>query len=177
MEPHCHRERCSLCFLNCQSAPVDYSWLQRREKLISAVRSLCRSSDRAQGDTNWHKLCRKMHTQCLFGIAMYLKHNKALPPQSCPEDGDIMFLRQEPNEFRAIFVMKAQNIVCCKEAVFQDVNYWVIFPSSLCPTNKVKFSLQMQDWTADERRRLHLVICEQLCVRACVCVCVLIITF
>lgn len=118
MEPHCHRERCSLCSLNCQSAPVDYSWLQRREKLISAVRSLRRSSDRAQGDTNWHKLCRKMHRQCLFGIVRYLKDNKALPPRSCPENGDVMFLRQEPNQCRAIFVMKAQNNVCCKETVF-----------------------------------------------------------
>lgn len=140
VEPHCHRERCSLCFLNCQSAPVDYSWLQRREKLISAVRSLRRSSDRAQGDTNWHELCRRMHRQCLFGIAGYLKDNKASPPQSCPKDGDIMFLRQEANECTAIFVMKAQHNVCCKETVFQDINYLVIFLSSLCPTNNMKFS-------------------------------------
>lgn len=38
-EAPCHGARHSLCFLNCQAPPVDYSWLQPREKLISAVRS------------------------------------------------------------------------------------------------------------------------------------------
>lgn len=56
-EARCHGERRSLCFLNCQAAPVDYSWLQPREKLISAVRSRRGSSDPAQGDTNRHEFC------------------------------------------------------------------------------------------------------------------------
>lgn len=59
MEPEeapCHGARHSLRFLNCQAAPVDYSWLQPREKLISAVRSRRGSSDPARGDTNPQEL-------------------------------------------------------------------------------------------------------------------------
>lgn len=55
-EPHCHHAGRLLCFLICQSAPVDYSWLPGRGELISAVRSLCRSSDQAQERIHWHKI-------------------------------------------------------------------------------------------------------------------------
>lgn len=59
--------------LICQSAPVDYSWLPRGDKLISAVRSLYRSSDRAQEDTNWHSLCRKCTHNPSFGSKRFLE--------------------------------------------------------------------------------------------------------
>lgn len=59
--------------LICQSAPVDYSWLPRGDKLISAVRSLYRSSDRAQEDTNWHSLCRKCAHDPSFGSKRFLE--------------------------------------------------------------------------------------------------------
>lgn len=37
-DPHCLHEGRLLCFLICQSAPVDYSWLPERGELISAHR-------------------------------------------------------------------------------------------------------------------------------------------
>lgn len=59
VEPQCHRARSSVYLLICQLALVDYSWLPHGDKLISAVRSLHRSSNHMQEDTNWHSLCRK----------------------------------------------------------------------------------------------------------------------
>lgn len=50
-EAHCNSAGPLLCFLICQSAPVDYSWLPGRRKLISGVKLLCSSSDRAQEHT------------------------------------------------------------------------------------------------------------------------------
>lgn len=73
VEPHWQRARSSVWLLICQSAPVDYSWLQRGDKLISAVRSLHRSSDRAQEDTNWHSLCRKCAHNPSFGSKCFLE--------------------------------------------------------------------------------------------------------
>lgn len=48
-EARCHGERRSLCFLNCQAAPVDYSRLRPREELISAVGWSHGSPDPARG--------------------------------------------------------------------------------------------------------------------------------
>lgn len=72
-EPQCHCARSSMYLLICQSAPVDYSWLPHRDKLISAVRSLYRSSDRAQEDTNWHSLCRKCAHNPSLGSKCFLE--------------------------------------------------------------------------------------------------------
>lgn len=69
-EPHCHHAGRLLCFLICQSAPVDYSWLPWRGELISAVRSLCRSSDQAQEHTDT-QFMQKMHRNAIKYIARY----------------------------------------------------------------------------------------------------------
>lgn len=73
VEPQWHHARSSVCLLICQSAPVDYSWLPRGDKLISTVRSLYRSSDRVQEDTNWHSLCRKCAHNPSFGSKRFLE--------------------------------------------------------------------------------------------------------
>lgn len=73
VEPQCHRARSSVYLLICQSAPVDYSWLPHGDKLISAVRSLYRSSNRTQEDTNWHSLCRKCAHNPSFGSKRFLE--------------------------------------------------------------------------------------------------------
>lgn len=67
MEAHCRRAGHLLCFLICQFAPVDYSWLPGRGKLISGGRSLCRSSDQAQEHTQRHPVC----TWCAHKTQLY----------------------------------------------------------------------------------------------------------
>lgn len=73
VEPQCHRAQSSVYLLICQSAPVDYSCLPHGDKLISAVRSLYRSSDRTQEDTNWHSLCRKCAHNPSFGSKRFFE--------------------------------------------------------------------------------------------------------
>lgn len=52
VQPQWLRAQSTVYLLICQLAPVDYSWLPHGDKLISAVRSLYRSSDCVQEDTN-----------------------------------------------------------------------------------------------------------------------------
>lgn len=69
----CHCAWSSVYLLIYQSAPVDYSWLPHGDKLISTVRSLYRSSNHAQEDTNWHSLCRKCSHNPSFGSKRFLE--------------------------------------------------------------------------------------------------------
>lgn len=79
-EAPCHGARHSLCFLNCQAAPVDYSWLQPKEKLISAVRSRRASSDPARGR---HEPARVEGSAGDVWLGASKRNNQASPAQRC----------------------------------------------------------------------------------------------
>lgn len=126
------RAQSSVYLLICQSAPVDYSCLPHGDKLISAVRSLSRSSDRTREDTNWHSLCRKCAHNPSFGSKRFFEKValtfRKLPSVArwCAEWN----LDRGPTSCKAVLFfsssssLRGQNI--CYYMLFLDGVCWVI---------------------------------------------------